>query len=59
MRATGSDDAAKLTPPKDFSLESALEYLGDDELLEITPKSIRMRKKILNEIERKRARKSG
>jgi GTP-binding protein len=59
VRASGSDDAVKLTPPVDFSLEQALEYIEDDELLEITPVNIRMRKKILNEIERKRARKTG
>ncbi len=59
VRASGSDDAVKLTPPVDFSLEQALEYIEDDELLEITPVSIRMRKKILNEIERKRSRKTG
>jgi GTP-binding protein len=59
VRASGSDDAVKLTPPVDFSLEQALEYIEDDELLEITPVNIRMRKKILNEIERKRSRKTG
>jgi GTP-binding protein len=59
IRASGSDDAVKLTPPVDFSLEQALEYIEDDELLEITPVNIRMRKKILNEIERKRSRKTG
>ena len=54
VRASGSDDAIKLVPPRQFSLEQALEYINDDELLEITPKNIRMRKKILNELERKR-----
>jgi GTP-binding protein len=53
-RASGSDEAVKLAPPKEFSLEQALEYIEDDELLEITPQSIRMRKKILNSTERKR-----
>lgn len=57
MRASGSDDAVKLSPPKKFSLEEALGYIADDELLEVTPKSIRMRKKILNQIKRKRAQK--
>ncbi|NLK62746.1 MAG: translational GTPase TypA [Fusobacteria bacterium] len=47
MRAAGSDDAIKLTPPREFSLEQALEYIDDDEFLEITPKNLRMRKKIL------------
>ena len=54
VRASGSDDAIKLHPPKNFSLEQALEYINDDELLEVTPLNIRMRKKILNEVERKR-----
>ena len=55
MRAAGSDDAVRLTPPRQFSLEQALEYLEDDELLEITPQNIRMRKKILDIHARKRA----
>lgn len=55
VRASGSDNAINLTPPKIFSLEQALEYIQDDELLEITPKNIRMRKKLLKEIDRKRA----
>lgn len=54
-RAAGKDDAIKLTPPRIFSLEQAIEYLGDDELLEITPDSIRMRKKILHHTDRKRS----
>ncbi|PID28336.1 MAG: translational GTPase TypA [Candidatus Cloacimonadota bacterium] len=55
VRASSSDDNIKLTPPKIFSLEQALEYIEDDELLEVTPQSMRMRKKILKEIERRRA----
>ncbi len=55
VRASGSDEAVRLITPKSFSLEQALEFVDDDELLEITPKSIRMRKKILDKIERKRA----
>ncbi len=47
-RASGSDDALRLTPPRIFSLEAAIEFLNDDEYLEVTPKSIRMRKIILN-----------
>ncbi len=47
MRASGSDDNVRLAPPRLFSLEQALEYIEDDELLEITPTSVRMRKKIL------------
>lgn len=55
MRASGSDDTIRLIPPRLFSLEQAMEYIEDDELLEITPQSIRMRKKLLKEIERRRA----
>jgi GTP-binding protein len=55
VRAAGSDDAVKLVPPRKFSLEQALEYIQDDELLEITPENIRMRKKLLNKHDRKRA----
>lgn len=47
-RASGSDDALRLTPPTVFSLEQAIEYIGEDELVEITPKNIRLRKKILD-----------
>lgn len=54
MRAAGSDDSVRLHTPRDFSLEQALEYIARDELLEVTPKSIRMRKKILNSHERKK-----
>lgn len=53
-RASGSDDALRLVPPRIMSIEAALEFIGDDELLEITPKSIRMRKKILNHQQRMR-----
>ncbi|MBQ5761976.1 MAG: translational GTPase TypA [Clostridia bacterium] len=48
IRASGSDEALRLTPPVIFSLEQSLEFIGDDELCEITPKNIRLRKKILN-----------
>lgn len=48
MRAAGSDDALRLTPPKVLSLEQAIEFIDDDELLEVTPASFRVRKKILN-----------
>ena len=54
MRASGSDDLVKLTPPIKLSLEQALEFIDDDELVEITPKNIRIRKKYLSENERKR-----
>lgn len=55
MRASGSDEAVALVPPIRMSLEQALEFIGEDELLEVTPKSIRVRKKFLLEHERKRA----
>ncbi|MCS5709606.1 translational GTPase TypA [Candidatus Berkiella cookevillensis] len=55
MRASGSDENIVLTPPVKFSLEQGLEFLNDDELLEVTPKSIRLRKKFLKEHERKRS----
>jgi GTP-binding protein len=54
MRATGTDDKVKIAPPVRFSLEEALEYIQEDEYVEVTPKSIRLRKVILNENERKR-----
>lgn len=57
MRASGSDDATRLTTPREFTLEQALEYIADDELVEVTPKFIRMRKKILDVHERKRSEK--
>jgi len=55
MRASGSDENIILTPPKKFSLEQALEFINDDETVELTPTSIRLRKKFLKEHERKRA----
>ena len=55
QRSSTADIAVQLTPPRTFSLEEALEYIMDDELVEVTPKSIRMRKRILNAIERKKA----
>jgi GTP-binding protein len=55
MRASGSDDAITLTPIKPMTLEQALEYIDSDELVEITPTSIRLRKRLLTENERKRA----
>ncbi len=54
MRASGSDDKTYIAPPVKFSLEEAMEYIHNDEYLEITPKSMRMRKILLNEIDRKR-----
>ncbi|SFV56458.1 GTP-binding protein TypA/BipA [hydrothermal vent metagenome] len=57
VRASGTDEAVTLTPPIRFDLEQALEFIDDDELVEVTPKSIRIRKKFLTENERKRNRK--
>jgi len=48
MRASGSDDALRLVPPVQMSLEQHLEFVSDDELIEVTPKTIRLRKRILN-----------
>lgn len=59
IRASGSDEALKLTPPMILSLEQALEFISDDELVEITPKSIRLRKKILNTEQRAKVRAKG
>ncbi|WP_027398839.1 translational GTPase TypA [Anaerovorax odorimutans] len=55
MRAAGSDDAIKLSPPRVFTLEEALEFINDDELVEIVPDDIRLRKKLLKELERRRS----
>ncbi len=55
IRAAGSDENIVLTPPIRYSLEQALEFIDDDELLEVTPKNIRLRKKLLKETDRKRA----
>ena len=55
MRASGADDKAVIVPPKVFSLEEALEYIKADEYVEVTPKSMRLRKILLNEVDRKRA----
>ena len=55
LRAAGSDRNMKIAPARKMSLEQALEYSNDDELVEITPTDIRLRKKILGELERKRS----
>jgi GTP-binding protein len=59
IRAAGSDENILLTPPIKLSLEQALEFIDDDELVEVTPKSIRLRKKLLLEHERKKASRSS
>ena len=58
MRASGSDDKTSIAPAIKFSLEEAMEYIGHDEYVEVTPKSIRLRKIVLNELERKKIKKS-
>ncbi|NAW06176.1 translational GTPase TypA, partial [Salmonella sp. gx-f8] len=55
VRASGTDEAVRLVPPIQMSLEYAVEFIADDELVEVTPKSIRLRKRHLKEHERKRA----
>ena len=59
MRSSGSDDAMRLTPPLNLSLEQCLELISPTELVEVTPKSLRIRKKILDHSRRKRDEKSG
>ncbi|MCS1351735.1 translational GTPase TypA [Mechercharimyces sp. CAU 1602] len=59
FRASGSDDSLRLEPPKDLSLDDALEYLAEDELLEVTPESFRIRKRVLAKNERRRLAKQG
>ncbi|AKK66695.1 MULTISPECIES: translational GTPase TypA [Xanthomonas] len=59
MRASGKDDAIKLTPAIKYTLEQALDFIEDDELVEVTPKEIRLRKKFLTESDRKRAGRGG
>ena len=59
MRASGSDEALRLTSPRIMSLEQSLEYLADDELLEVTPKNLRIRKRILDHAERMKHNKGG
>ncbi len=57
IRAAGSDENIILTPPRQFTLETAIDYINDDEVVEVTPKSIRLRKRFLKEHERKRSQK--
>ena len=58
VRASGTDEAVKLTPPRRMSLEEMMAYINEDELLEVTPKNLRLRKRYLSAIDRKRDRKS-
>jgi len=59
MRAAGTDEALVLTPPREMSLEFAMEYIGPDELVEVTPKHLRLRKRLLNPEDRRKAKKSA
>jgi len=59
VRASGTDEAVRLTPPVIMSLEQAIAYIDTDELVEVTPKSIRLRKRFLDPHERKRAAKTA
>jgi len=59
IRTTAADEKLILTPPREFSLEAALEFINDDELVEVTPKAIRLRKRFLDENERKRLEKQS
>jgi GTP-binding protein len=59
MRASGTDEAVRLTTPTRMSLEEAIAYIDDDELVEVTPKSVRLRKRFLDPHERKRQSKSA
>jgi GTP-binding protein len=53
IRAVGSDETVKLTPPRRLTLETAIEWIGEDELVEVTPKSVRVRKRFLSDQERR------
>jgi GTP-binding protein len=55
QRSSTADIAVQLTPPRSFTLEEALEYIMDDELVEVTPESVRLRKRLLTETERRKA----
>jgi GTP-binding protein len=57
MRASGSDEAMRLTPPKETTLEQCIDYIWEDEYVEITPKNVRIRKIYLKESDRKKAKK--
>jgi GTP-binding protein len=59
VRASGSDEAVRLTPPMTLSLEEAIAYISDDELVEVTPNAIRLRKRFLDPHERKRMAKAS
>jgi GTP-binding protein len=58
MRASSADEAMRLVPPKELSLEQAIEFIGDDELVEVTPQNIRLRKRVLKSNERPKKKES-
>jgi GTP-binding protein len=58
IRTHSADEAIKLVPPRDVTLETAIEFIADDELVEVTPTSLRLRKRILKESDRRRANKN-
>ena len=58
VRASGTDEAVRLTPPRYMSLEEMMAYINEDELLEVTPNNLRLRKRYLSAVDRKRDRKS-
>jgi GTP-binding protein len=58
MRASTADEAMRLVPPKELSLEQAIEFIGDDELVEVTPQNIRLRKRVLRSNERPKRKES-
>ena len=55
VRASGTDESIRIIPPRDLTLEQALEFIDNDELVEVTPQSIRLRKRLLDENDRKKA----
>ena len=57
MRASGHDEAVRITPHREMGLEDGIEWIGDDELVEVTPSSIRLRKRVLKQVERPKKRK--
>jgi GTP-binding protein len=59
IRAAGHDEAVRITPHREMGLENGIEWVGDDELVEVTPQSIRLRKKVLRHVERPKRRKDS
>ena len=59
VRASGTDESIRIIPPRDLTLEQALEFIDNDELVEVTPQSIRLRKRLLDENDRKKAHKKA